>query len=154
MPEPLMTVQPSEASTGQALSPREVVEAFLANISDLDVAMQYVADDIVYENIGTFPLPTMRSRAATRRFLGAAFKVGTGFAIEVHSIAADGPLVLTERTDRFKFGNTEAGFWVCGKFEVRDGKIVHWRDYFDNGNFLLGVLRGAVKAAVAKATRG
>jgi limonene-1,2-epoxide hydrolase len=154
MPDPTASKPPVvPALDGEAVSPQEVVEAFLANISDLDVAMRYIADDIVYENIATFPLPTMRSRAASKRFLGAAFKLGTDFKIEVHHIAADGPVVLTERSDMFMFGDVPARFWVCGRFEVRDGKIVHWRDYFSNGNFLLGVTRGAVKGMVAKALR-
>jgi limonene-1,2-epoxide hydrolase len=104
MPEAATTGSAADTGGAADLAPQQVVERFLASIGDLDVAMQYIADDIVYENIGAFPL-------------------------------------------------TEARFWVCGKFEVRDGKIVHWRDYFDNGNVLAGLPRGATKAALAKAAR-
>lgn len=31
---------------------------------------------------------------------------------------------------------------MCGVFEVHDGKITLWRDYFDNVNFLKGAARG------------
>ena len=38
----------------------------------------------------------------------------------------------------------EQRFWVWGRFEVRDGKIVIWRDSFDWLDFTVGLLRGAV----------
>ena len=107
----------------------------------------------MYENIGTFPLPTFRSRASAGRFLKAGFGLATAFRIEVHRIAADGPLVLTERTDMFVFGETQARFWVCGTFEVHDGKITAWRDYFDTGNFLVGVTAGATRALASSLLR-
>lgn len=138
---------------GSELSAEQVVQAFLGSIGDLDAAMEYVADDILYENIGTFPLPAMRSRRATRRFLGVIFKLGLGIAIEVHAIAADGPIVLTERTDSVIFGETPASFWVCGRFEVRDGRIVHWRDYYDNGAILIAFSKALLRAGLAKLTR-
>lgn len=37
-------------------------------------------------------------------------------------------------------GEHRADFWVCGRFEVRDGQIVHWCDYFGTGNFLRALL--------------
>jgi limonene-1,2-epoxide hydrolase len=139
--------------TGTLLTPTQVVEAFLAGVDDLDAAFEHVADDLVYENIGTFPLPTFRSKASAKKFLQYGFKLCTAFRIEVHTIAANGPYVMTERTDMFVFGETEARFWVCGTFEVREGKIVAWRDYFDSGNFFLGLGVGATKAAFRKLTR-
>jgi limonene-1,2-epoxide hydrolase len=39
--------------------------------------------------------------------------------------------VLTERVDRFVFGETPVAVPVMGAFEIRDGKISAWRDYFD-----------------------
>ena len=53
-----------------------------------------------------------------------------------HQIAesADGS-VLTERTDRFLIGETWLELPVSGTFEVRDGLIVAWRDYFDMQQF-------------------
>jgi limonene-1,2-epoxide hydrolase len=37
---------------------------------------------------------------------------------------------------------------VCGTFEVRDGEVVLWRDYFDWANLLAGSAVGAGKAAL------
>ncbi|HEY5024899.1 MAG TPA: limonene-1,2-epoxide hydrolase family protein, partial [Acidimicrobiales bacterium] len=40
-------------------------------------------------------------------------------------------VVLTERIDTFTVGDLVAALPVMGTFEVRDGKICAWRDYFD-----------------------
>jgi limonene-1,2-epoxide hydrolase len=39
--------------------------------------------------------------------------------------------VLTERVDTFHRGATAAALPVMGAFDIRDGKIGAWRDYFD-----------------------
>jgi limonene-1,2-epoxide hydrolase len=33
-------------------------------------------------------------------------------------------------------------FWVCGTFEVRDGRITLWRDRFDYADLTWAFLRG------------
>jgi limonene-1,2-epoxide hydrolase len=55
--------------------------------------------------------------------------------------------VLTERTDVLEAKRFRAAFWVCGTFEVRDGKVVLWRDYFDWPTVLAATAKGAVRAA-------
>ena len=57
---------------------------------------------------------------------------------ETLHIAANGNVVLTERIDSFFFpGNTHRPARSSGTFEVNDdGKITHWRDYFDMNQFL------------------
>ncbi len=54
-----------------------------------------------------------------------------GFEVKIHRIAVNGPVVLTERTDVLRLGPVRLQFWVCGVFEVKDGRITLWRDYFD-----------------------
>lgn len=39
-------------------------------------------------------------------------------------------------------------FWVCGVFEVDDGRITLWRDYFDVYDMFKGLLRGLVALVV------
>jgi limonene-1,2-epoxide hydrolase len=50
---------------------------------------------------------------------------------DVKHIVADGDVVLTERVDTFEIGGRTITLPVMGTFEVRDGKIAAWRDYFD-----------------------
>ena len=40
-------------------------------------------------------------------------------------------MLLTERIDTFHVGEVVAPLPVMGTFEIRDGKISAWRDYFD-----------------------
>lgn len=129
-----------------------VVEAFLAALGELDVeaALALCADDIVYQNV---PLPAARGRRAVEKQLSAMARVGTGFEVQMRNIAANGPVVLTERVDVLRRGSFAMDFWVCGTFEVRDGKIVLWRDYFDWPTFLAAGVRGAGRAALGAVTR-
>ena len=60
-----------------------------------------------------------------------------GIDFVVHRQVADGNLVMNERTDvmrRTNGGRVELP--VMGTFEVRDGRIAAWRDYFDFFDFL------------------
>ncbi len=133
-------------------SPQEVVLAFCAAMEALDVdrALTYAAPEIVYQNV---PLPPAKGIRAFERQVRTMTKYGTGFEARMHNIAANGPIVLTERTDVLKVGAWEASFWVCGTFEVHDGKIVLWRDYFDWTTFLAASAKGAARAVGAVVTR-
>jgi limonene-1,2-epoxide hydrolase len=106
---------------------------------DLDEAVGLLAVDVVYENVG---LPTVHGRERVRRLFGRAYDDGGGFDVVIHTICADGASVLTERTDILKFRQLHVQVWVCGRFDVRDGQIVLWRDYFDFLDFNKGLLRG------------
>ena len=49
---------------------------------------------------------------------------------EIKNISAAGDVVLTERVDQFT-GTKSMSLQVMGVFEIKDGKIAAWRDYFD-----------------------
>lgn len=128
----------------------DVVLAFLGHLErmDVDAALALMSDDAVYQNV---PLPPDRGRRAVERTLRRMMGVGSGFRVENHNIAANGPVVLTERTDVLSVGPVDAAFWVCGTFEVHDGLITLWRDRFDWVDFSLAWVRGGAKAAFAAA---
>jgi limonene-1,2-epoxide hydrolase len=44
-------------------------------------------------------------------------------------------VVLSERTDRFYMKDRWVELPVMGSFELRDGRICAWRDYFDMKQF-------------------
>jgi limonene-1,2-epoxide hydrolase len=127
------------------LTPTLVVERFLDLLgsADLDGAIQLLAPDIEYTNVS---LPTMRGRERVRRFLLAGYDRGGGFEVYMHAISANGPSVLTERTDVLKLGRLRVQLWVCGRFDVRDGQIVLWRDYFDYLTLAVATVRGLLGA--------
>ena len=113
-------------------SPTEVVEQFCGAFAGKDVAAMtsLLADDVVYHNVGMEPsVGKEASLAVIRGFVDMAESV----VFTVHHIAADGASVLTERTDTFTVAGKVRPIAVMGTFDVRDGLIVAWRDYFDLG---------------------
>jgi limonene-1,2-epoxide hydrolase len=118
-----------------------VVEGFLEALSvpDLDKALTFVAEDLVYTNVG---MPTVRGRAGLAKVFRSLERPNGGFEVYLHAISANGPVVLTERTDVIKVGSFRAQFWVCGRFDVHDGEITLWRDAFDYVDILRGTVRG------------
>ncbi|OBI10117.1 limonene-1,2-epoxide hydrolase [Mycolicibacter nonchromogenicus] len=142
-----LTGQPSAVESATNIG---IVETFLDALrdEDLDTAAAALAEDVVYQNVG---LPTIYGRSATikvfRRLAGRG-----AFDVKIHRIAAEGPAVLTERTDVLTFGPLRLQFWVCGVFEVHHGRITLWRDYFDFLDMFKATLR-AVAATVFPALR-
>jgi len=143
-----MTTETSQPTTTEI----EVVQAFLGALErlDIDAAVDLLDPVVVYQNV---PLPAARGIDAVERQLRFMGRYGSGFGVVHHNIAANGAVVLTERTDILTVGPIDAAFWVCGTFEVHDGKITLWRDRFDFVDFALAWLRGAVKALVARGRR-
>jgi len=136
-----------KAADPKAADPKATVTAFLAALErlDLDGAMALATDDIVYQNV---PLAPARGVQAVRKTLRSMFGMCTGFEARMTHMAADGPVVLTERVDVLRYRAVAVEFWVCGTFEVRDGRIALWRDYFDWTTFLVATARGLGRAAL------
>ena len=113
----------------------DAVRAFIASweARDVDAIVDAFADDPTYHNIPMEPLTSREAiRAFTEPFLGST----TAVEWQVLFIAenADG-VVLTERVDIFHFGPKSLSIRVMGTFELEDGKIKSWRDYFDLAEF-------------------
>lgn len=146
MAEPMV----DSGTTGSAI---EVVEAFLRAVEhfDLDRASDLLHPEVTYQNV---PLPPAKGRAATMKQLGFLERYCSGFQAHTHNIGASGNTVLTERTDVIEVGRFRAEFWVCGTFEVRDGQIVLWRDYFDYVDVTIAMLKGATKALFGRIRGG
>lgn len=126
--------------------PTAVVKRFLELLEagDIDAAVELLAVDVRYENVG---LPTVHGRERVRRLFRAMMRApDAGFEAYVHTVSSDESTVMTERTDVLKVGRVVVQLWVCGRFDVRDGQITLWRDYFDQITFVLAFLRGLVGA--------
>lgn len=112
---------------------------------DVRRAVDLVDDDIAYTNVG---MPTIHGRGRVTRVLSGLARPNMAFEVYLHAISAEGPVVLTERTDVITVGRFRAQFWVCGRFEVDDGRITVWRDYFDYLDMTRATLRGLIGIAV------
>jgi limonene-1,2-epoxide hydrolase len=93
----------------------------------------YFTDDAVYHNIPVAPIAgkaaIMAAVAGWKAMMSCA-----GWEI-VHQVSS-GNVVINERLDRFNAPNGKAiALPVVGVFELRDGKISAWRDYFDMAQF-------------------
>jgi limonene-1,2-epoxide hydrolase len=149
MVEPISNVT-QETIDRPGAAPTLVVERLLELLrsGDVDGAVELMATDVQYTNVG---LPTIRGRERVRRAFQATLGRGIRFDVHVHAISANGPTVLTERTDVLKLGRLHVQFWVCGRFDVRDGQIVVWRDYFDQAAIAAATLRGLLGTLVPAA---
>jgi limonene-1,2-epoxide hydrolase len=121
-----------------------VVEEFFAafKVNDLERALGLMADDVVYQNV---PFPADRGKAAVTRTLQLFGRVLTGFDVQMRNIAARDGVVLTERVDILTGPLVHFEIWVCGTFEIRDGKITLWRDYFDLASATLQLLTSPLR---------
>jgi limonene-1,2-epoxide hydrolase len=116
------------------MNSRDVVLAFIDawNRVDMEGVYALMAPDIVYHNI---PMPPATGLDAAKAVI-ASFPPFNACEWIVHHIAEAGNVVLTERTDRFRIGDTWIALPVMGTFEVKDGSIKAWRDYFDLQQFM------------------
>jgi limonene-1,2-epoxide hydrolase len=107
-----------------------VVNAFIAAVErlDIDAAMSFLSPDCVYDNV---PMKPLVGHDTIRAVLGSFMAPCTEIAWPVHRSAEAGPIVFNERTDRFLMPHGWVELGVTGVWEVHDGKITLWRDYFD-----------------------
>ena len=105
---------------------REMCDTFAKH--DAEALRPFFTDDVVYHNI---PMDPAVGIEATIAFIEAFFAMCENMVIETLHLAVRGNVVLTERVDTFTVGQIVAPLPVMGTFEIRDGKISAWRDYFD-----------------------
>ena len=119
-----MTTNPAET----------VVNEFIAAIGrkDAESAMAFVAQDCYYDNV---PVGDMTGRDKMAEFLAPMFRSKHPVEFEILRQSAAGNIVMNERIDRFMIRDKQIAIPVAGVFEVNDGLITFWRDYFDNGMF-------------------
>ncbi|MBB35809.1 MAG: limonene-1,2-epoxide hydrolase [Hirschia sp.] len=114
----------------------KIVEAFLRTLEsrDLDKLGELVTEDIIYSNP---PSPAHLGRQAMTEFLSFNYKRMDGSSCTIHHWAENetGTVVMNERTEYMHFGDKKAGATFMGIFEIRDGKICAWRDYWDHASF-------------------
>ena len=117
-------------------APIDLVRRFCAAWADgdVDALLAYFADDAVYHNM---PIAPVTGKEAIRTTI-EGFTTGVDkIEFRVLNLAAAGDVVLTERVDVFTTTTaTTIELPVMGTFEVSDGQITAWRDYFDLNQFM------------------
>ncbi len=109
----------------------DLIKRFCAEWSAPDTAKiaSYFTDDAVYHNM---PIQPVQGRDAIKNVIEQFMTPFERCEWVVLNISAAGDVVLTERIDKF-FGAKNVELPVMGTFEIKDGKIAAWRDYFDLG---------------------
>lgn len=133
------------------MTPIEVVRSFVAawNANDLERILAHLHEQVVYHNI---PMAPVHGRAAVRTYLEA---IGGFDWIDwkLHAIAADGARVLTERSDDFGLRGRSISLPIMGIFEIEDGLIRAWRDYFDLASYRAQLAGEPPRYAASPSTR-
>ena len=96
---------------------------------DLETQMSYIPENGIYHNMPDAPIV---GKANIRMLLSGYLTGSDATEIIVKEIAEAKPgLVFTERLDRFRSKGKWIDCPVMGAAEVENGKIKHWRDYYD-----------------------
>ena len=114
----------------------QIIRDFVAAWSRLDVQeiVSYFAPDGIYHNMPTEPV---QGHDALTGFISAFIGGWSSTEWDILNIteAPDGT-VFCERLDRTMAGDKPVNLPCCGVFEMEDGKIKVWRDYFDMGTYM------------------
>ena len=99
---------------------------------DADELASYFTEDGVYHNI---PMEPAVGRAAVHDLLRGLGTMISAIRFEVHRQVTSGSVVMNERTDHITMGDRVVALPVVGVFEIDNGRIRAWRDYFDMAQF-------------------
>ncbi len=112
-----------------AKDPETTVRQFCAAWPErnVDKLLGYFTDDALYHNM---PMEPVTGKDGIREVLNM-FIPAEDVEAEITLLATRGNVVFTERIDRMTIAGKEVVLPCAGVFEIRDGKIAAWRDYFD-----------------------
>jgi limonene-1,2-epoxide hydrolase len=116
------------------MSNLETINEFIANWSKLDASLlaSYFTEDGTYYNM---PAKPVSGRDNVEKFISAFLSSWTETQWDILNIVEQGDTVICERLDRTKTTNGDVDLPCVGVFEMKDGKIYMWRDYFDMSTF-------------------
>ena len=112
----------------------EIIREFISSWSELnaDKLADFFSEDGVYHNI---PMEPVKGKENVRKFIAGFIQPWTETTWDILSIASAGELVIVERLDRTQAGDKAVDLPCVGVFEMQDGKIKVWRDYFDSNTY-------------------
>ena len=113
---------------------RAFIDAFVAAWPTQDASGlgRFFSVDAEYRN---GPLEPVTGQQAIEETLASFMALGGHVGVDLPHIVADGPIVMTERVDHFTVNGRTISLPVMGIFEIDDGAITAWRDYFDLAQF-------------------
>lgn len=117
----------------------EIVRDFIAAWARLDVdeIVAFFTLDGTYHNMMN---PPVSGHDNLRKFIGGFIKGWTQTTWDVLNIVSRDDIVMAERLDRTHLGAKRVDLPCCGVFELTDGKIRIWRDYFDLATYARAIV--------------
>jgi len=112
-----------------------IITEFVAAWSrlDADELAGYFTEDGCYHNI---PVGPVAGRDNVRGMIAAFTADWTATRWDLLNIVGSGDVVIAERLDRTQAGDKSVDLPCTGVFEMENGKIKVWRDYFDMATFI------------------
>jgi limonene-1,2-epoxide hydrolase len=95
---------------------------------NLEELVGYFTDDAVYHNM---PMEPAKGKDAIRKTINTFLPMATSIEFKILKSVSAGNVVMNERVDMFDMGGKRIELPVAGVFEIQNGKISLWRDYFD-----------------------
>ena len=111
-----------------------IVKDFIAAWSNLDAdkLVEYFCEDGCYHNM---PLEPVTGRENVLDFIKGFLTTWTDTEWEIKHIVCVDNVVIAERVDKTKTTNGDVDLPCVGVFEMKEGKIQIWRDYFDMATY-------------------
>jgi limonene-1,2-epoxide hydrolase len=112
------------------MTPSQIVHAFMdaMAVKDYDTALKYIAATCEYDNV---PMGKVTGPEGVRAVLEPFFAPTIENQLLVKRELAEGNTVILERLDRHLLSTGWVELPVTGIFEVENGQITLYRDYFD-----------------------
>ncbi len=124
----------------------QLVTAFCMSFQSGDMAkvVSYLADHVLYHNI---PWKPVTGHEGVRKVLDP-FLHGSNCALtkmEIKHTTSSGHVVMNERLETWEKRDVKLELPVVGVFEIEDGKITKWRDYFESTHLtpLMAAMKGS-----------
>ena len=112
----------------------KIIKDFVAAWSNLDAdeLVGYFSEDGIYYNM---PAQPVQGHEKLKLFIEGFINKWTKTTWEILNIIDEGNVVIVERLDRTEVGDIKVDLPCCGVFEMEEGKIKIWRDYFDMSTY-------------------
>lgn len=112
----------------------QIIRDFIAAWSHLDTdeLVDYFTEDGIYHNM---PIDPVQGTENLRAFIKGFLANWTKTDWEIRTLVSHGDTVVAERMDRTVADGKPVDLPCVGVFEMRDGKITVWRDYFDMNTY-------------------
>lgn len=117
------------------MSNKQVIREFIDTWSTLDAdrIASFFTEDGTYHNI---PASAVTGRDKVSEFIKGFTANWTKTEWELVSLIEEGDIVVAERVDKTDLGDKHVDLPCLGIFEMENGKIRVWRDYFDLGTYM------------------